>query len=666
MTNVFRLSRLTVGSISAAALSAGIVSSVFVASKAQAILPVITPNGAPGNSYTDCGQAGETLPAGQGCLNGAGATFPFPVLAGPVAAAGKDITSCTIDLTIPLTTCNGNQKVIVPPTNVAITFIFAPGVQCTLTEQFVRVDPKNNTRIIVKITDLGTCRVADLVAPRIVLDPATEKPVTDIEVGQQVSVPGFPPVNCGCGVGLWRSFFPDRFNYASRGSSCGITAFLAQAPAGLACPLPAGQTQNTPTTAGPFVFGLSDAPLSQAQLSTYYNRLPGDGPEPTTYGGIAFLPYVGGTVVSLHYSPTGPSARPGIGPDGLVDTTANSLPNRLPVLTRNQLCDLYNGNLPQVIEGVTYAQGVRRTDGSGTTFAFTHYLSLVCTPLGKWQTATGQNRGVGQVSVNEPGPNNVCLNPASSRPNTVCWPSTFTSGSGNPGVATVVNAAPGRFGYVEFATAAQLTDGAVDTDLVLANNTAPRQYPNTNIAAVQNAYGLTPAGANKFAPPLATNGTNALLAVRKPNNQSTAYCRFIVPTVDPNTFVNAAGATVTLTSAYPITAVTYLLAYGDYAPGPNGPTGGGEFGNRGAYYAATLRSLVTNFVTNSNYANVIRQFGYVPLPFDGADPDVLGTVVLDRVNGTGDDNPDPNGSPCIDNVPGAATNPLDSAANVAP
>jgi ABC-type phosphate transport system substrate-binding protein len=411
---------------------------------------------------------------------------------------------------------------------------------------------------------------------------------------------------------------------------------------------------------------LSDATLSQTQVSTYYSRAAGDGPEPTTYGPIAQLPYVGGTIVSLHSFPTGPSARPGIGADGLVDTTANNLPNRLPVLTRNQLCDLYNGVTPVVVEGVTYTQGVRRTDGSGTTFAFSHYLSLVCTPLGKWQTANGQNRGVGQTSVNEPGPGNVCLNPASSRPNTICWPSTFTSGSGNPGVATVVNAAPGRFGYVEFATAAQLTDGSVDTDLVLANNTAPRVYANTNIPAVQNAYGLTPAGANKFAPPLAANGTNALLAVRKPNNQSTAYCRFIVPTVDPVTFVNAAGTTVTLTSAYPVTAVTYLLAYGDYAPGPNGPTGGGEFGNRGAYYAATLRSLVTNFVTNSNYANVIRQFGYVPLPFDGADPDVLGTVVLDRVNGTGDDNPDPNGSPCIDNVPGAATNPLDSAANVAP
>jgi ABC-type phosphate transport system substrate-binding protein len=400
---------------------------------------------------------------------------------------------------------------------------------------------------------------------------------------------------------------------------------------------------------------LSDAPLNQTQINTYYGRLPEDGPEPTTYGGIAFLPYVGGTIASLHSFPTGPSATPGIGSDGLVDTTVNSLPNRLPVLTRSQLCDLYNGNLPQVIEGVTYTQGVRpNTDTSGTTLTFSRYLSLVCIPLGKWQTASGQNRGVGQVSVNEPGPSNVCNNPASSRPNTVCWPSTFISGSGDTGVASTVNAAPGRFGYVGFATAAALTNATVDTDLILANNTAPRVYANTNIAAIQNAYGLTPAGANKFAPPLAVNGTNALLAVRKPDNRSTAYCRFAVPTIDPITFVNAAGATVTLTSAYPITAVTYLLAYGDYSP---------LF--YGAYFAPTLRNFVTNMVTSPAYAAIINQFGYLPLPLDATDDAVLGTVVVERVNGVADDNPFP-GQPCIDYVPGAATNPLDQTANVAP
>ena len=81
---------------------------------------------------------------------------------------------------------------------------------------------------------------------------------------------------------------------------------------------------------------------------------------------------------------------------------------------------------------------VARSDGSGTTFIFTHYLSKVS---GEWKDKVGNNTSVK-------------------------WPA-GVSGKGNEGVAAYVQRLPGSIGYVEYAYAVQ--NKLVYTDLVNAD-----------------------------------------------------------------------------------------------------------------------------------------------------------------------------------------------------
>jgi ABC-type phosphate transport system substrate-binding protein len=283
----------------------------------------------------------------------------------------------------------------------------------------------------------------------------------------------------------------------------------------------------------------------------------------------------------------------------------------LPQVTRQQLCQLFNGDNP-TINGVNYTQGVRRADGSGTTFLVSQHLSAVCSSLGLWQTAAGVNRGFGQVSVPDTNPAcatapDIAGTPAieGTRSNTVCWPASFLSGSGNPGVASTTNGAGvGAFGYVEFATAASLQPipgnaAPVDTDLVLANNPSPRAFGNLDIARVQNLSG-------NFVPPLAGNVQFALADQYDEAVAPNASCRLVINAPDP---ANAQG--------YPIVGVNYLLFYGDYnpdvVPGGGNPIAIGAFNNRGATLSTRYRQLVQYF--NQGPGRQIQiDFGYAPLP----------------------------------------------------
>jgi phosphate transport system substrate-binding protein len=78
---------------------------------------------------------------------------------------------------------------------------------------------------------------------------------------------------------------------------------------------------------------------------------------------------------------------------------------------------------------------VRRSDGSGTTFAFTDYLSKVSD---EWKTKVGSA-------------------------NSVSWPVEGVGGKGNEGVTAMVGLSDGTLGYVEYAYAKQngLTYGSV-------------------------------------------------------------------------------------------------------------------------------------------------------------------------------------------------------------
>lgn len=107
-------------------------------------------------------------------------------------------------------------------------------------------------------------------------------------------------------------------------------------------------------------------------------------------------------------------------------------------LTRNVLADIYLGKIkkwndPQIValnRGLNLPDRaisvVHRSDGSGTTFIFTNYLSKISP---EWRAKVGEN-----ASVN--------------------WPA-GVGGKGSEGVAAYVQRIPGGIGYVEYAYALQ-------------------------------------------------------------------------------------------------------------------------------------------------------------------------------------------------------------------
>ena len=150
-------------------------------------------------------------------------------------------------------------------------------------------------------------------------------------------------------------------------------------------------------------FGASDAPLDSEKLEK---------------GGLVQFPMVMGGVVPVYNLE-------GIKPGGVR-------------LTGAVIADIYLGkitkwNAPAIAalnKGVKLPGQditvVARSDGSGTTFIFTHYLSKVSS---EWKEKAGNNTSVK-------------------------WPAGVT-GKGNEGVAAYVQRLPGSIGYVEYAYALQ-------------------------------------------------------------------------------------------------------------------------------------------------------------------------------------------------------------------
>jgi ABC-type phosphate transport system substrate-binding protein len=390
-------------------------------------------------------------------------------------------------------------------------------------------------------------------------------------------------------AGLFFSTFPGLFNYAARGSGTGISQFILQIP-------PAQNLPGSPTVPGPLTFASTDAPLTQNQLNQYFAAQVDNG---NGFGPIVELPSIAGSVVVL-YNDTDSATSP---------NAASSI-----TLTRAQECNIFNGT-PQTVtrpQGgtVTLSQGVRRSDGSGTTFIQTNHLNSVCSnggAIGTGGNGTGANlwtytattpvagfpstrtvsRGFGQVSLSQSSA--ACQAATAALPNTVCWPSAFLTASGNPGVAAAVNTgADGTFGYVELGTAAVLnavTGNAapVDTDLLTSNNPSARTFINTDIARLTNRAGVVVDGT-------AQNINDALLTA---TDRSPAQCRVVYEEPDP-------------TQGYPVIGVNYFLFYGDYTPDDETPIEG-----RGAALAQRYIDLVSNSVGNAALAD---QFGYSTLP----------------------------------------------------
>ncbi len=182
-------------------------------------------------------------------------------------------------------------------------------------------------------------------------------------------------------------------------------------------------------------FGASDAILTDAQY--------------TAAKGIQMLPTVAGAIVPVYNIKD---------TDGKAITTTVNFPY-------TALADIYLGKIKKWDDPILTKANpdlklpskdiaiVRRSDGSGTTFAFTDYLSQVSP---EWKEKVGS---------------------ASS----VKWPVEGIGGKGNEGVAAMTGLNGGAIGYVEFAYAKQnaFAYGAVQ------NKTGTYVKPST--AAVQAA-----------------------------------------------------------------------------------------------------------------------------------------------------------------------------------
>jgi phosphate transport system substrate-binding protein len=172
-----------------------------------------------------------------------------------------------------------------------------------------------------------------------------------------------------------------RFNYQSIGSGGGQKQILAQT----------------------VDFGASDGPMSDDNLA----KAPGK---------ILHIPTVAGAVVMTHNLPGNPAVKF----DG--DTIAGIFLGQIKKWNDPKIAALNPGvKLPDQDIVV-----VHRSDGSGTTFIFTDYLSKISS---EWKSKAGNN-----TSVN--------------------WP-TGLGGKGNEGVLGQVKQTPGAIGYVELIYAIQ-------------------------------------------------------------------------------------------------------------------------------------------------------------------------------------------------------------------
>jgi len=151
-------------------------------------------------------------------------------------------------------------------------------------------------------------------------------------------------------------------------------------------------------------FGASDAPMSDADMA--------EAP-----GKILHLPVVAGGVAIIYNLP----GKPRLKLDG--DTLAAIFLRQITKWNDSKIAalnpDVKLPGLPIVV--------VHRTDGSGTTFIFTDYLSSVSP---EWKQSVGKN-----VSVK--------------------WPAGELGGKGSEGVAGQVKQIPGAIGYAELAYADQ-------------------------------------------------------------------------------------------------------------------------------------------------------------------------------------------------------------------
>jgi phosphate transport system substrate-binding protein len=187
-------------------------------------------------------------------------------------------------------------------------------------------------------------------------------------------------------------------------------------------------------TEGTVDFGASDGPMTEEQLAAFRTK---------RGGGILHLPTVLGAVVPVYNLPTVTGSLR-FTPDALAGIFLGTITkwNDPAIVAAN----------PQAKLPATEIIVVHRSDGSGTTFVWTDYLTKVSAD---WKAKVGVN-----TSVN--------------------WP-VGLGGKGNEGVSGLVRQTPGAIGYVEliYALQSKIAYGSVKN--------AAGEFVTASIAAVSAA-----------------------------------------------------------------------------------------------------------------------------------------------------------------------------------
>lgn len=439
----------------------------------------------------------------------------------------------------------------------------------------------------------------------------------------------------GLGVPATAALFGDQFNYASRGSGSAVDGIsdlgCFDNQAGF---VPPGRTSEG---VDPLIeisgqecsFFLSEAPIGSSvddpDIQDYYvesgnpavGALPDFLPD-SAYelglGRLVQLPVFGG-LVTVSYN------------INAVNTPAEEQ------LTAEEYCTLFNSETVSGVPGFNGTTGVVRSDGSGTTFAFSSALEATCGPLGLWETQFGTTRGSGEDGLRESDSTEfddgsdpdefsspsergdvitvdgtpLCETTAAERAgavasngeaadNFVCWPDSVIGGDGNDGVSAAVLDANGRYGYVELA---QATADGQDTAIV-ENGISGNFFEATG-----------PNGATAF--DSISPGISGTVETTADSNVTNDFCVVELPTAAP-------------TDGYPFVSFVYAFFYGDYIPtflpandfvfpDPNPPVGGNPNPNSPTPSAQATRFGFNGAVLASRYETLVSTLGLGPVTF---------------------------------------------------
>jgi len=332
---------------------------------------------------------------------------------------------------------------------------------------------------------------------------------------------------CGTGSGQGRRTFIGQTGTGTPGGSTGnnfadgiCRDYGPTAPAGFSAP--AGQRAPH--------FAATDQPLSAGELSTF-----------TTNYGTARTAAVQFPVLA-----------------GVVAVTFKNndiAPARVVVFTESQVCQIFSGainNWSQLGFPSKAIKVVYRSDGSGTSFSMSNHLSAVCPTAVPNAVAGFTTQGTFLAAF-----------PGGSAP------AGAIAANGNPGATNAIAANDGAIGYAE------LSDG-LSKNSVGANSVAfasLKQQPDR--AAVKGVPGSA-AKFKEYSPlslksPFKLPATGALFegVVVGPNDgngrptlvAATTSVPSCLKVVDPNAYAIPALNPKGDYKAYPIVAITYLLAY---------------------------------------------------------------------------------------------------------